>query len=483
MFHIDAGLAPPLPTWLAILRLSCDGVHPSWEVARAASVMLVDYFGLTTSSSGNNSRNSSKNSTKNGLNSPMGSPKGSFSNKNASEKEGGNTASTKGKTDHNSFKTVLLAPPFSTHTLVSQSHHTPSTPSVSSHTLSLRFLKKHSFILRLADDRSPEGSMTPTQRLHTAVRFLLHAIKLGNQRHALMKNSLGLGEDPTLTANNIPAELSALLVACTSSSATSDTVKSKLSDHHAINTKESAKKTPAAEGKNKAVAGAVAGLLTGRDAMLLLASTLREAEEVDPLWMDGYERDMCYDLHNGLKTLSPAYTQQCVIADPPSILPSTPEGTFPPLSVAMGSLSSLWIAAAIPKSTEKNMKSSPVKSEKKLGAEVGVGGMLSSGAPAVAGLYTHVTGYLLLGAIQSTNLNPSDKATLQNAKAPSSSTVTAPGTGNGSSSLLPDPVLTKISLYKPDVVLFEEGMRYLRTELAIASGIIPNPSTGVYVCC
>ena len=197
------------------------------------------------------------------------------------------------------------------------------------------------------------------------------------------------------------------------------------------NTKESNKKTGAdAKGGNKggSSGGTVTGLLTGRDAMLLLASTLREGEDVDPLWMDGYERDMSYDLHNALKSLSPAYTQQCVITEPPSLLPSTPEGTFPPLTVAMGSLSSLWIAAAIPKSTEKSMKSSPVKndSNKGGGGEVGVGGLLSSGAPPVAGLYTHVTGYLLLGAIQSTNStsNPSEKPpSMPSAKTPSSTNV------------------------------------------------------------
>ena len=146
--------------------------------------------------------------------------------------------------------------------------------------------------------------------------------------------------------------------------------------------------------------------------------------------------------------------------------------------LALRSSASQTRASSAPRDTRDKVGVEKVE----VGVEVGVGGMLSSGAPPVAGLYTHVTGYLLLGAIQSTThtsstttTNPSEKPpTMPPTKTPSNSNV---NTGSGSS-VIPDPVLTKISLYKPDVVVFEEGMRYLRTELAIASGIIPNPLTG-----
>ena len=159
MFHPDAGLAPPLPPWQAVLRLTCDGTHPAWDVARAASVMLVDYFGLPSTNGSNNNNNnngSGKNSAKNsaksgggggaprGGSTSMGSPHSGSAK--SSEKEGGSHgagASTKGNTY---YITSLFGEQFHFHhTLTTPSHHT-SQPTY--HTLSPPHTPSHHSLLK-----------------------------------------------------------------------------------------------------------------------------------------------------------------------------------------------------------------------------------------------------------------------------------------------------------------------------------------------
>jgi len=192
-------------------------------------------------------------------------------------------------------------------------------------------------------------------RLQLAVTYLQIAIKLDIQKDFITSNILTLCNDKTL-AGPCQGELASIM-------------------NGLVNR---ATNKPAALASTKGTAVSDSNTATGRDALFLLSSLIREA---DVLWQDGFEYEMRYDLLQALKKNYNTFTTQCLIS--PSTLPSN-KGS-PPTVIANG-IYSLWIPSSSLKIKSSDNSSSP-------GEQVPI---------ATGGLFDCVTGYFLCGGPQAT---------------------------------------------------------------------------------
>lgn len=263
------------------------------------------------------------------------------------------------------------------------------------------------------------GDDIASQRLKMAVVYLLTAIKVSNQQAALTKNAIGLSSDPSF--DGTPSEeLKKLVVNLSSSSATPDPAEQARIAAAEAEAAAAAAKAPA-KGKAKApAAGApVAGgplSPNGRDALFLFCSLLRER---DPLYLDTSEQQLCADLHSLLRTSYPLYNTKCCLAECPS-----PSST---IDVATATVSTLYIPTKAPEAFTAILERQPNQFDY-----------------SVAGLYSHVSVFFLLG----------------DAVSP---TPAASSAGDGTNSK--EPILTKLVLPRVDVVFIEKALRALRDRL------------------
>lgn len=244
-------------------------------------------------------------------------------------------------------------------------------------------------------------------RLLKAVVYLLSAIKISKQHRYLLNNSITLGVDNAF-ATNVPEEVSNLLLSFTSSSASKSL---EVAAPVAVD--------PKAKGKAPTPgAGAETGP-NGRDALEMFITFLRES---DPLWLDSYERDLAIDLHNLLKKTYPPYAAQCTLSTIPD-----PDST--PM-VMGGSVNTLYTLLSTPS-----------------------GFIHPSGKLTDVGLYSHVTAYFLLG---SKAVETATEATAKGGKGAPPPEAPSPKA---------DPVLTKIVIFRPDLVSIEKALRDARDSL------------------
>lgn len=245
-------------------------------------------------------------------------------------------------------------------------------------------------------------------RLLKAVVYLISAIKISKQYRYLLNNSITLGVDNAFAAN-VPDEITNLLLAFTSSSASKSLEQSI-----------PAAVDPKAKGKTPATAASTETGPNGRDALEMLISFLRES---DNLWLDSYERDMAIDMHSLLKKTYAPYGSSCSL----SLIPDPDSNPL----VQSGSVNTLYTLVKTPADF---VHPSAVMLE--------------------VGLYSHVTAYYLLGS-KATEVAITDPAAKGKGAPP---TAAAPvGTA--------DPVLTKIAIYRPDLVTIEKSLRDARDGL------------------
>jgi len=154
------------------------------------------------------------------------------------------------------------------------------------------------------------GNMKSGDGLKLAVAYLQCAVKLNNQRLLVTKDPLSLLADKSLQGPCIE-ELAILMTTAANKSNNTTTTTAGNSNKHAQFTSD--------------------GLISGRDALALFSSLIRES---DTIWVDGYEYDLQYDLHTALKRLSSTYASQCCLQQLPS-------KSVPPV-VASNSIFVLW---------------------------------------------------------------------------------------------------------------------------------------------
>ena len=265
-------------------------------------------------------------------------------------------------------------------------------------------------------------------RLKMAVMHLITGIKIGRQFSLVKQDLIGLSADKTF-ASPVVGALGGILASVSSSSATPE------------NTPEAAAVAAAAAagaggGKGKAAASATpAGALagpTGRDALFLLMTTLRE---FDPLWTDGFEADLAADLHSLLKKDYPVYGEKAALRGVPDPVADITG------SVAGGSVSVLWLPTHAPANFASQVDPSFTDT----------------------GLYTHVAAYFLLG---NELVAPPPPVVPEKGAKPAKGAPPAP-----MAPLTPpaDPVLTKAVLYRAHLTKAERLLRNARDRLTDAT--------------
>jgi len=199
-------------------------------------------------------------------------------------------------------------------------------------------------------------------RLKNAVKYLSLASKLDNMKFNVDKKSLETGSSLT---ESCPEALCNLLTAVTSSSVYGSDKSSLPSSAASVDGT-----VPATKGKGKktdSTPASKAGIPAARDALWMLSSLAREG---NVFWQDGIEYELRYDLVNEVKNSFQSFGESHFIAS----LPNSEEE----LVVAESSLTSLWSPC------------SPVESDTKNSSKKG----------SRTCLFTHMTGYLLLGGIK-----------------------------------------------------------------------------------
>ena len=172
-------------------------------------------------------------------------------------------------------------------------------------------------------------------RLKNAVMFLITAARVDNMKFDVERNILGVLESTSLTNTSCQEDISALLLAVTSSSVfgcDSDSLTSK-----AVNAAPAGAAAKGGKAKKGEAAAPVtkASSPTARDALLMLSSFARE---VDPFWCDGNEYAVLFDLTKKTSSSFDSFNSKYFL----STLPSTEEE----LVVTEGSVTSLWFPSA-----------------------------------------------------------------------------------------------------------------------------------------
>ncbi len=297
-------------------------------------------------------------------------------------------------------------------------------------------------------DHSIQWNINQESRLKIAVLYLGLGIKIGIQLSRVSKDILGLCGDASFVSG-VSKELLELMTSVSSSSA-EITSNGGENDNNAmagaVSTKASASATKG-KGSKASAGNSNAGNNgpSGRDALFLLMATQREC---DPLWGDGYERELWSDLHALLKRDCAAYESQCCVHELPQV-----EGT------AAASTISLSVSAA-----SISTSYSPCKAP--VGFVVSPDWLVSD-----TGLFSHVAVYFLLGPKKTIPLvvvpvdvkggkkQPPAAAAAAGAAALALASTTEPTA---------EPVLTKLMLYRAHVILVEKEIRSIRQALDIA---------------
>jgi len=179
-------------------------------------------------------------------------------------------------------------------------------------------------LVDLFGDSSISISIPPDIRLKLATMYLITSIKLSGQDLMVKDNILNLlASSPTMNGS-VSKEISDILTACSSSSA-------PLPDDPSLAAAGAGGKGAKAPPKGAAVSAPSTGL-SGRDALFLLANLQREC---NPILKDGYEYDLCCDLHNLLKKDFESYRTKCLLAGVPD--PAAQ------LTITVSSLSALYV--------------------------------------------------------------------------------------------------------------------------------------------
>ncbi len=266
------------------------------------------------------------------------------------------------------------------------------------------------------------GEAENDSRLRSATTYLLAAVRTSNQLAAITGGAVVLSEDATFSSTPPSEELLALLLNATSSSSTAP--KSAEQPPSAPPAK-SAPPTKAAKGSPAVV---VQGP-SGRDAVFLLSSSLREC---DPLWTDGPEQHFCADLHSLLKKSYPLYSARCSFEKPPH--PDLSSGVVPQATV-----STLWA----PENTPDGFAELQARA----------GNALDYSR---VGLYSHIAVFFLLGdrkPLVAPAVVPAGKGAKVDPAAAAALSAGAPSV---------EPVLTRVVLSRVDVVHVEKRLRSLR---------------------
>jgi len=269
------------------------------------------------------------------------------------------------------------------------------------------------------------------EKLKTALVFMTAALKLTKQRNTILLNPVQLSNDKSFATVQLPEALSKIMSASFTSS---------MSIPLPAATAAPVPVDPKAKGKPAAAASTGAPVPTGRDALFLFSSVLREA---NPILPDGFELDLVADLHAAMKSSFPAYDSQCALPGP------LDESS--PAAVEYNSVSSLLVPRPLPNSEDPE---DTVES----------------------GLIPHLTIYFVLGG-----------ETPKTAAAPA-------GGGKGAAPALAatapsdpacDPILTKTTISRQDAVRYESSFLDARALLANSvvrkSDVIKNESAKLFL--
>ena len=260
-------------------------------------------------------------------------------------------------------------------------------------------------------DRNLGQEVDDATKLKNALLYLLTAIQLTKQRNAITKNCVPLSGDKSF-ATPLTDSLAAIMSASFTSSmsiAPAPGASVPVVD-------------PKAKGKGPAGAAAVgtasSAVPTGRDALFLLSSVVSESNNLLP---DGFEFDLTADLHYTIKKSFSAYESQCSL---PGIVDVNTK-----VAVEYNSVSTLLVPT--------------IASSDSSGGED-------------HGLFPSVILYVVLGGEPPKNSTP---AAVGGKGAP----VAAQTTTDDPSS---NPILTKINISRPNILLFELQILHARAVLA-----------------
>ena len=257
------------------------------------------------------------------------------------------------------------------------------------------------------------GSLKTADGLKLAVSYLQAAIKLNNQRLLVTRDPLGLLSDKSLQGPCIE-ELAVIMSAAANKSNNNTTTG----------------------GKNAQFGND--GLVSGRDALALFSSLIRES---DPLWLDGFEYDLQMDLHAALKKLSSGYASQCCLQQLPS-------KSVPPV-VASNSLFVLW-NPTVSSSNSSNNKTHLQTANTNVTSSVtdGTENKNQKNDESLLGVYNYYNGYFLLGVPVISSADDSKSKAIK-------------ATKNQPTSVEGEPVLMRVQLSKSSLKELEEDLIHL----------------------
>jgi hypothetical protein len=283
------------------------------------------------------------------------------------------------------------------------------------------------------------------------LQYLHLAIVASNQYRRLTQNTVDLSADPSFASVAMPEDLSRILTHVFTSS-----MSTPLPNMHpaalAAAAAAAASEPTGKDAKGKAPAKGAAAppatgtpnyVFSGRDALYLLSSLSREILSFS---CDGDANDLSYDVHLLLKKTYPVYVTQCCI----NTLPAKDAN----LSIPATTVSTLWKLVCTPDDwfdvkkggSQEKSENNSMKRESKATMD------------STFGLYSHAAIFFILGdAKVPAPAAPPAKGAKVDPKAP------PPANAAGDSL---DPVLTKVVLYRGDVLKVEKGIRLLREQFA-----------------
>jgi hypothetical protein len=308
-------------------------------------------------------------------------------------------------------------------------------------------------LVEVLGDDSVDLNDDSSSRLKQALQYLSIAILANNQQRKLSESSIELSSDPSFSSIPLPDDLQRILLNAFQTSMTPP-----LPNTHPAALKaalEVAKEiTNAKDAKGKPAKSATAPVVitppvfTGRDAIHLLATLTRE---VNPFHCDGFANDLALDVHLLLKKTFPIYNNQCSIPTPPSVDDQ--------LSVPTNTVSTSWAFVMTPahwfevKSKLLSATPSQGDSSGQNSLKVDSKAMMDS----TFGFYSHASVFFMLGDGKSTPA-PVAAAPAKGAKVDPNAVA--------QSSTSTDPVLTKVVLYRGDVLRIEKTLRQIRQQLS-----------------
>lgn len=298
---------------------------------------------------------------------------------------------------------------------------------------------------KVYSDMTVELEEDRAYRMKQAAQFLLTAIRLGTQQFKIRYGIIDLCADSSFNTTSMGDDLNQIVLNTFNSSMTPelppDVDPNKPKD--ASETDKSAAKggkAPPAKTTTNATSPRASSVLTGRDALFLLSSILRET---DNTWLDSPENSIAYDLHFLIRKTFSAYESQCCTKSIPVDADA--------LVVPTGSISSLWEPVSTP--PEWVAAKSDI-----------VTGKIFTADPHF-GYYSHVVVYFLLG--DSKLSAPAQAVTAPPAKGSKADPAAVNADANKLASNSVNPILTKVVLYRGYVVEVEKKLRVIRDVLTV----------------